>query len=87
MCRYLFNYLSNVISISRSFGNHLKNINSNDTFSSMFSDELTENDLVKRTFSEMSSNKKNNAQMDSMYSSLSGQSSLGILELDNMSGN
>jgi len=52
----------------------------------MFSDELTDSDLVKRTFSEVSTN-KNNIQMDSMYSSLSGQSSLGILELDNMSGN
>lgn len=50
----------------------------------MFSDELTGGDLIKKTFSEMSSN-KNNIQMNSMYSS-SGQSSLGILELDNMSG-
>lgn len=30
---------------------------------------------------------KNTIQMDSMHSSISGQSSLGILELDNMSGN
>lgn len=52
----------------------------------MFSDELTEDDLVKRTFSELS-NSKNNVKMNSMISSLSGQSSLGILELDNMSGN
>jgi len=52
----------------------------------MFSEELTINDLVKRTFSDMPTN-KSNIQMDSMYSSLSGQSSLGILELDNMSGN
>jgi len=34
----------------------------------------------------MSSNKKN-LQMDSMYSSFGGQSSLGIFELENMSGN
>lgn len=61
------------------------NTNNNETFSSMFSDELTASDLVKKTFSEMSSNKIN-VQRDSMYSSLSGQSSLGILELDNMSG-
>lgn len=65
--------------------NHIKNTNINDTFSSMFSDELTDVDLKKKTFTEMSSN-KNNIQMNSMYSSF-GQSSLGILELDNMSGN
>lgn len=62
------------------------NTNNNDTFSSMFSDELTASDLVKKSFSEMSTNKIN-VQTNSMYSSLSGQSSLGILELDNMSGN
>lgn len=66
--------------------NHHENTIGNDTFSSMFSDELTDSDLIKRTFSEMSTN-KNNIQTDSMYSSLSGQSSLGILELDNISGN
>lgn len=49
----------------------------------MYSDELTDDDLVKRTFSEQ----KNNVKMNSMLSSLSGQSSLGILELENMSGN
>lgn len=51
----------------------------------MFSNELTESDLVKKT-SEKSIN-KNNVPVNSMYLSLSGQSSLGILELDNMSGN
>lgn len=51
----------------------------------MFSEELNEVDLVRKTFSEMSSS-KNNPISNSMYSSLSGQSSLGILELDNMSG-
>lgn len=51
----------------------------------MFSDELTDDDLVKKTFTDVSSN-KNNLQTESMYSTLSGQSSLGILELDNMSG-
>lgn len=65
--------------------NNLTNTNNNDTFSSMFSDELTASALVKKTFSEMSNNKIN-VQRDSMYSSSSGQSSLGILELDNMSG-
>ncbi|XP_025411183.1 uncharacterized protein LOC112684083 isoform X2 [Sipha flava] len=68
----------------RSFINRLQNSNSNDTFSSIFSDELTDEDLVKRTFSELS-NCKNNVKMNSMLSSFSGQSSLGILELDNMS--
>ncbi|XP_050531847.1 uncharacterized protein LOC126900284 isoform X2 [Daktulosphaira vitifoliae] len=53
----------------------------NDSFGSMYSNELTSNDLIKKTFSEESSNKMSK-QMDSM---LSGQSSLGILELDNMS--
>lgn len=52
----------------------------------MFSNELTESDLVKKTLTEKSTN-KNNVPVDSMYLSLSGQSSLGILELDNMSGN
>lgn len=51
----------------------------------MFSDELTDGDLVKKTFSEKLNN-KHNIEKDSMYSS-SGQSSLGILELENMSGN
>lgn len=71
--------------ISRSVGNYFTNTTNNDTFSSMFSNELTESDLVKKT-SEKSTN-KNNVPVDSMYLSLSGQSSLGILELDNMSGN
>lgn len=51
----------------------------------MFSDELTDGDLVKKTFTDLSTNKIN-VQTESMYSTLSGQSSLGILELDNMSG-
>lgn len=60
-----------------------KYTNNNDTFSSMFSDELINSDLVKKpsvTF-------KNNTQMEGMYSSFSERSSLGILEIDNMSGN
>lgn len=51
----------------------------------MFSDELTNSDLKKKTFFEMANN-KTNVQTSSMCSSF-GQSSLGILELDNMSGN
>lgn len=73
------------ICISRSAGNNFTNTTNNDTFSSMFSNELTESDLVKKT-SEKSTH-KNNVPVDSIYLSLSGQSSLGILELDNMSGN
>lgn len=51
----------------------------------MFSDELIKSDLVKKT--SVTSYNKNNTQMESLYSSVSGQSSLGILEIDNMSGN
>lgn len=47
---------------------------------------MTNGNLGTKTLSEMSSNKKN-VQMESMYSSFGGQSSLGILELENMSGN
>lgn len=70
----------------RSTGNQFQNTNGNDTFSSMFSEELTNGDLVKKTFSESFKN-KNNILTETMNSSLSGQSSLGILELDNISGN
>lgn len=52
----------------------------------MFSEELTNRDLLRKSLSKMSNN-KNSIHMDSMRSSFSGQSSLGILELDNMSGN
>ncbi|XP_025209054.1 uncharacterized protein LOC112604302 isoform X2 [Melanaphis sacchari] len=68
----------------RSLRNYLRNTRSDETFGSAFSDELTDSNLGTKTLSEMSSNKKN-AQMESMYSSFGGQSSLGILELDNMS--
>ncbi|XP_027853782.2 uncharacterized protein LOC114132508 isoform X2 [Aphis gossypii] len=68
----------------RSLRNYIRNIRSDETFGSTFSDELTNGNLGTYTLSEMSSNKKN-VQMESMYSSFGGQSSLGILELDNMS--
>lgn len=68
----------------RSLRNYIRNIRSDETFGSTFSDELTNGNLGTNTLSEMSSNKKN-VQMESMYSSFGGQSSLGILELDNMS--
>ncbi|KAL4149337.1 hypothetical protein QTP88_003302 [Uroleucon formosanum] len=68
----------------RSLRNYLKNYRNNETFGSTYSDELTDCNLGTKTFSERSSNKKN-LQMDSMYSSFGGQSSLGILELENMS--
>lgn len=84
--QWSINELKTLFIVFRSYRNHLHNTINNETFSSMFSDELSENDLVKKTFSEMSSN-KNNFQMDSVSSSLSEQSSLGILELNNMSGN
>ncbi|KAF0769800.1 Centrosomal protein, partial [Aphis craccivora] len=67
-----------------SLRNYIRNIRSDETFGSTFSDELTNGNLGTNTLSEMSSNKKN-VQMESMYSSFGGQSSLGILELDNMS--
>lgn len=72
--------------ISRFLGDNIKNANANDTFNSVYSNELSVGDLVKKTFSE-DLESKNNLQTDSMYSSLSTQSSLGILELENMSGN
>ncbi|XP_016658195.1 uncharacterized protein LOC100161585 isoform X2 [Acyrthosiphon pisum] len=68
----------------RSLRNYLKNSRNNETFGSTYSDELTDCNLGTKTLSEMSSNKKN-LQMDSMYSSFGGQSSLGIFELENMS--
>ncbi|XP_022167915.1 uncharacterized protein LOC111032049 isoform X2 [Myzus persicae] len=68
----------------RSLRNYLKNSRINETFGSTYSDELTDCNLGTKTLSELSSNKKN-LQMDSMYSSFGGQSSLGILELENMS--
>jgi len=66
--------------------NYLKNSRNNQTFGSTYSDELTDCNLGTNTLSEMSGNRKN-VQMDSMYSSFGGQSSLGIFELENMSGN
>ncbi|VVC30296.1 Hypothetical protein CINCED_3A007704 [Cinara cedri] len=71
--------LKPMASIQRSLENSLNNVNN--TFNSVFSEELTSRDLLRKSLSIH----KNSIQMDSMHSSLSGQSSLGILELDNMS--